>query len=190
MERQIGIGVIGMGWMGRVHSAAYRRLPEHFPDLGVRPRLLMAADVSPERRAHAERVGFERTTEDWRAVIADPEIEVINVTLPNVMHREVAVAALQAGKHLWVEKPVGRGLEDTAAVAAAARRAGVVTAVGFCYRFAPAVQHARAADRRRRDRRGQPLPRRVPRRLRQPPRRRRCRGASSAPPPARARSAT
>ena len=60
------------------------------------------------------------------------------------MHREVALAALQAGKHLWVEKPVGRGLEDTQAVAEAARRAGVVTAVGFCYRFAPAVQHARA----------------------------------------------
>src|SRR5215207_3841939 len=143
MERQIGIGVIGMGWMGRVHSAAYRRLPEHFPDLGVRPRLVMAADVSPERRAHAERVGFERTTEDWHTVIADPEIEVVNVTLPNVMHREVAVAALEAGKHLWVEKPVGRGLDDTTAVAEAARRAGVVTAVGFCYRFAPAVQHAR-----------------------------------------------
>ena len=60
------------------------------------------------------------------------------------MHREVAVAALEAGKHLWVEKPVGRGVEDTAAVAEAARRAGVVTGVGFCYRFAPAVQHARA----------------------------------------------
>jgi predicted dehydrogenase len=144
MERQIGIGVIGMGWMGRVHSSAYRRVLEHFPDLGVRPRLLKAADVSADRRAHAERVGFEQTTDDWRAVIDDPEVEVVNVTLPNVMHREVAVAALEAGKHLWVEKPVGRGLEDTAAVAEAARRAGVVTAVGFCYRFAPAVQHAHA----------------------------------------------
>ena len=51
MERQIGIGVIGMGWMGRVHSAAYRRVLEHFPDLGVRPRLLVAADVSEDRRA-------------------------------------------------------------------------------------------------------------------------------------------
>ena len=60
------------------------------------------------------------------------------------MHREVALAALEAGKHVWVEKPVGRGVEDTAAVAEAARRAGVVTGVGFCYRFAPAVQHARA----------------------------------------------
>ena len=77
-------------------------------------------------------------------MIDDPRVEVVNVTLPNVMHREVAVAALEAGKHVWVEKPVGRGVEDTAAVAEAARRAGVVTGVGFCYRFAPAVQHARA----------------------------------------------
>jgi predicted dehydrogenase len=144
MDRQIGIGVIGMGWMGRVHTAAYRRLPEHFPNLGVRPRLLMAADVSDERRRHAERIGFEATTEDWRAVVDDPRVEVVNVTLPNAMHREVAVAALEAGKHVWVEKPVGRSLEDTAAVADAAARAGVVTGVGFCYRFAPAVQHARA----------------------------------------------
>ena len=143
-ERQIGIGVIGMGWMGRVHSAAYRRLLEHFPDLGVRPRLLMAADVSEDRRRHAERIGFETTTEDWRAVVDDPQVEVVNVTLPNAMHREVALAALEAGKHVWVEKPVGRGVEDTAAVAEAAKRAGVVTGVGFCYRFAPAVQHARA----------------------------------------------
>jgi predicted dehydrogenase len=143
LERQVGIGVIGMGWMGRVHSAAYRRLPEHFPDLGVSPRLLVAADVSEQRRAHAERVGFERTTDDWRAVIDDPAVEVVNVTLPNAMHREVATAALQAGKHVWVEKPVGLGLEDTAAVAEAARAAPGVTGVGFCYRFAPAVQHAR-----------------------------------------------
>ena len=143
MERQIGIGVIGMGWMGRVHSAAYRRVLEHFPDLAVRPRLLVAADISEDRRRHAERVGFETTTGDWREVIDNPEVEVVNVTLPNVMHREVALAALQAGKHVWVEKPVGRGLEDTTAVADAARRAGVVTGVGFCYRFAPAVQHAR-----------------------------------------------
>ena len=57
-ERQVGIGVIGMGWMGRVHASSYRRVLEHFPDLGVRPRLVVAADVSEQRRAHAERVGF------------------------------------------------------------------------------------------------------------------------------------
>jgi predicted dehydrogenase len=147
MERQIGIGIVGMGWMGRVHASAYRRLPEHFPDLGVRPRLAVAADVSQDRRRHAQVIGFEDTTGDWRAVVEDPRVEVVNVTLPNAMHREVALATLEAGKHLWVEKPVGRGVEDTAAVAEAARRAGVVTAVGFCYRFAPAVQHARALIR-------------------------------------------
>jgi predicted dehydrogenase len=143
MERDIGIGVIGFGWMGRVHTSSYRRVVEHFPALGVRPRLVLAADPSPQRRAHAERVGFAATTEDWRAVVEHPEVEVVSITLPNAMHREVALAAIEAGKHVWVEKPVGRGAQDTAAVAEAARRAGVVTGVGFCYRFAPAVQHAR-----------------------------------------------
>ena len=75
MERDIGIGVIGLGWMGRVHTSSYRRVLEHFPDLGVTPRLVVAADLSPERRAHAERVGFERTVEDWRAVVDDPAVD-------------------------------------------------------------------------------------------------------------------
>ncbi len=89
-------------------------------------------------------MGFGRTVADWRAVLDDPLVDAVSVTLPNALHREVAVAAAQAGKHVWVEKPVGRGLEDTLAVAAAVRAAGVMSAVGFCYRFAPAVAHARA----------------------------------------------
>jgi predicted dehydrogenase len=143
MGRKVGIGVIGLGWMGRVHTNSYRRVLEHFPDLGVEPRLVLAADVAEQRRAHAERVGFEATTADWRAVVEHPEVEAISVTTPNALHRDVALAAIAAGKHVWVEKPVGRGLEDTVTVADAARRAGVVSGVGFCYRFAPAVQHAR-----------------------------------------------
>jgi len=144
MERRIGVGVVGLGWMGRVHTSSYRRVLEHFPHLGLVPRLVVGADVSAERRAHAERVGFERTADDWRAVVEDRAVEAVSITLPNAMHREVALAAIEAGKHVWVEKPVGRGIEDTVAVADAARRAGVLNAVGFCYRFAPAVQHARA----------------------------------------------
>jgi len=142
MGRKLGIGVVGLGWMGRVHTTSYRRVLEHFPDLGVEPRLVIASDLTDERRAHAERVGFESTTADWRAVIEHPEVEAVSVTTPNAMHREVAIAAIEAGKHVWVEKPVGRGLDDTLAVGEAARRAGVVSGVGFCYRFAPAVQHA------------------------------------------------
>jgi predicted dehydrogenase len=110
----------------------------------VTTRLVAAADVSAERRAHAEHVGFERTESDWRALIAHAAVEAVSITLPNAMHREVSLAAIEAGKHVWIEKPVGRGLQDTAAVADAARHAGRINAVGFCYRFAPAVRHARA----------------------------------------------
>ena len=144
MGRDVGVGVIGLGWMGRVHTSAYRRVLEHFPALEVTPRLTVAADVSPERRAHAEHVGFARTVEDWRAVIDDSAVEAISITLPNAMHREVALAAIEAGKHVWVEKPVGRGVDDVVAVADAALEKGTINAVGFCYRFAPAVRHARA----------------------------------------------
>ena len=143
MGRKLGIGVVGLGWMGRVHTASYRRLVEHFPELGVEPRLVIASDLTASRRAHAELLGFEATTADWRAVVEHPEVEAVSVTTPNAMHREVALAAIAAGKHVWVEKPVGRGLDDTLAVAEAAERAGVVSGVGFCYRFAPAVQHAK-----------------------------------------------
>ena len=76
----------------------------------MKPRLVVAADISETRRAHAERVGFERTAADWRAVLEDPAVEVVSITVPNAMHREVAVAAAEAGKHVWVEKPVGRGV--------------------------------------------------------------------------------
>ena len=143
MEREIGVGVVGFGWMGRVHTSAFRRVPEHFPELGLRPRLACAADVGAERRTRAETMGFATTAEDWRTVVAHPDVDVVSVTLPNAMHREVALAAITSGKHVWVEKPAGRGSEDTVAIAEAARAAGVLTNVGFCYRFAPAVQHAR-----------------------------------------------
>ncbi len=143
MQEEIGVGVIGMGWMGRIHAGAYRRIAEHYPDAPLRPRLVAASDISPERCAHAERLGFASTTPDWRAVVDDPAVDVISVTSPNALHREMATAVCEAGKHLWVEKPVGRSSSDTAAVLAAAETSGVLTNVGFCYRFAPAVAHAR-----------------------------------------------
>jgi predicted dehydrogenase len=141
---QLGIGVIGLGWMGRVHSSSYRRVLEHFPELGVTPRLVVASDLSDTRRAHAARIGFERTVTDWRAVLEDPAVDLVSITVPNALHREVAVAAAEAGKHIWVEKPAGRGTADTETVYDAVRRAGVINGVGFCYRFAPAVAHAQA----------------------------------------------
>lgn len=143
MPRAVGIGLVGMGWMGRVHATAYRRLADHYPDLAAAPRLVIAADASEERARAAARAGFPRSTTDWHEVVAHPEVEAVSITTPNHLHREVALAAADAGKHFWIEKPVGRFPAETADVEAAARRAGVRTIVGFNYRQAPAVHHAR-----------------------------------------------
>ena len=143
MARPVGIGLVGVGWMGRVHSAAYRRVRDHFPECAGEPRLVVAADESEDRaRLAVDQLGFERWTTDWRDVIADPAVEAVSITAPNHLHRDVALAASAAGKHFWCEKPVGRSASETADVASAATNAGVRTMVGFNYRQAPAVRHA------------------------------------------------
>jgi predicted dehydrogenase len=142
--RQIGIGLLGVGWMGEVHSTSYRRVPIHFPECAGRARLVVAADPVEERaRAAADALGYERWTTDWRDVLADPEVEGVSICAPNFLHREMATAAAEAGKHFWGEKPLGALPEDTVAIAAAAEAAGVRTTVGLNYRHAPAVQHAK-----------------------------------------------
>jgi predicted dehydrogenase len=145
VPREIGIGLLGVGWMGEVHSTSYRRVPIHFPECEGRARLVVAADEVAERAdAAAGRLGYERATTDWREVIADPEVEAVSICAPNSMHREMAVAAAEAGKHFWGEKPLGALPEDTLEIERAAERAGVRTIVGLNYRNPPAVQHAKA----------------------------------------------
>jgi len=130
--------------MGRLHSAAYRRVPHHYPDCAGVARLVAAADEVDERAEEAtEQLGFARATTSWRDVLADPEVEAVSITAPNFLHREMALAACDAGKHFWGEKPLGRSPRETAEIAAAAEQAGVRTIVGLNYRHAPAVQHAR-----------------------------------------------
>jgi predicted dehydrogenase len=130
--------------MGEVHSTSYRRVQVHFPECEGRARLVVAADEVPERaRAAAEKLGYERWTTDWREVIADPEVEAVSICAPNFLHREMALAAAEAGKHFWGEKPLGALPQDTIEIAEAAEAAGVRTIVGLNYRNPPAVQHAK-----------------------------------------------
>jgi predicted dehydrogenase len=144
MAREIGIGLLGVGWMGEVHSTSYRRVRVHFPECAGRARLVVAADeVEARAAAAAERLGYERSTTDWREVVADPEVEAVSICAPNFLHREMAVAAAEAGKHFWGEKPLGALPEDTVEIAQAAERAGIRTIVGLNYRNPPAVQHAK-----------------------------------------------
>jgi predicted dehydrogenase len=140
----IGVGLISVGWMGKLHSRAYQAVPYVYPETGIRPRLVHAADTAPDRVVYAREVlGYERGSADYREVLADPEVAVVSICAPNVLHREIGVAAAEAGKHFWIEKPVGRTVKETATVAAAARAAGLVTSIGYNYRHAPAVEHSR-----------------------------------------------
>ena len=144
MAQSVGIGLVGLGWMGRVHTAAYRRVVNHFPDCAGRPQLVIAADEDePRARRAVDELGFARWTGDWRDVVAHPDVAAISITAPNALHREIAVAAAEQGKHVWIEKPVGRFPQETADIAAALEGAKVRSVVGFNYRHAPAVRHAR-----------------------------------------------
>ncbi|MFI6034692.1 Gfo/Idh/MocA family protein [Streptomyces sp. NPDC051315] len=144
MRDALGVAVVGFGWMGRVHTQAYARVLHHFPGLTVRPELVTVAEEVPGRAEEAAaRYGFASTTRDWREVAADPRVRAVSVTAPNFLHREIGVAMAEAGKHLWIEKPVGLTADDARAVADAVAEAGVQAAVGFNYRNAPAVEAAR-----------------------------------------------
>jgi predicted dehydrogenase len=130
--------------MGRLHSASYLRVPYHYPECPGVARLVVAADeVEARARQAAEQLGYARWTTSWREVVEDPEVEAVSITAPNFMHRQMALAAAEAGKHFWGEKPLGRFPAETAEIAAAAERAGIRTIVGLNYRHPPAVQHAR-----------------------------------------------
>ena len=131
--------------MGQVHAKAMTRVLQHYPDLDVTPRLVAVADTADDGRLDYARnvFGVPFTTADWRELVARDDVDLVCVAGPNFTHRDVAVAAAQAGKHVWVEKPAGRNLAETEEIAAAIAEAGVASAVGFNYRNAPAVELAR-----------------------------------------------
>jgi predicted dehydrogenase len=134
----LGVGVVGFGWMGRVHTQAYSRVRHHYPDV-VRPVLVAVADDVPGRADAARaQFGFETATLDWRSLLDDPRVEAVSITAPNFLHREMGVAFAAAGKHIWIEKPVGLCADDARAIVG-----DVQVSVGFNYRNAPAVEKAR-----------------------------------------------
>ncbi|MCW2768673.1 MAG: myo-inositol 2-dehydrogenase [Aeromicrobium sp.] len=145
MTTELRVGIVGFGWMGQVHARALSRLLQHYPDAPLRPRLVAVADNAPDDRTKraADAYGFEHLVSDWRELVTHDEVDLVCVTGPNFIHRDVAVAAAGAGKHLWVEKPAGRDAGETAEIVAAVEAAGVQAATGFNYRNVPAVERAR-----------------------------------------------
>ena len=142
--REIRIGLIGAGWMGKAHSVAYRNVAAVFGTEPAVPKLEVVADLNPEwAKAAAENLGFARWTADWREVVQDPKVDAVDITAPNHVHAEVALAALAAGKPVYCEKPLANTAAETGPMAEAAKAAGVVTLVGFNYLKNPAHPYAR-----------------------------------------------
>ena len=141
--KEIGVGVIGTAFMGKAHSLAYAAAGTAFGD-GLRPRREMVCDIDPQV-AEAKRVemGFSRATTNYMDVINDPKIELISVCVPNSLHKEISVAALQAGKHVWCEKPMATSVVEAEEMLAAARDSDCQTMVGYNYTQNPLVQSAR-----------------------------------------------
>lgn len=135
----LGVAVVGFGWMGRVHTQAYARVPHHFPPSRPTRLVAVADDVPGRAAAAASQFGFARSCLDWRTLVGDPSVQAVSITVPNYLHREVGAAFAAAGQHIWIEKPVGLSSADASAIVGPGQ-----VVVGFNYRHAPAVASARA----------------------------------------------
>ena len=142
--KKLNVGLIGAGFMGKAHSLAYVAMPMFFwpaPAIPVRKTIV---DVSDSIAAEAaQRFGFEKSTSDWRSVVEDPEIDIIDIATPNHLHAEIAIASAAAGKHIISEKPLARNGDEAKTMYDAVKNAGIVHMVAFNYRRTPAVALAK-----------------------------------------------
>lgn len=143
-HERIGAGLIGTGFMGKCHAMAYGAAKAVFGDVPAIDRITLCDADAKHARASANQFGFKKSTAQWRDLLNDPAIQLISITSPNGLHREMAIAALEAGKHVWCEKPMALTLADAEAMAAAAaRKPSQATALGYGYLRNPALQYAR-----------------------------------------------
>ncbi len=143
--RPLGVAAIGYAFMGRAHSHAWRTVANHFDVPSFEQKVLVGRDAQAVATA-ARKYGWSESATDWRDVIARADIHIVDICAPGWLHAEIATAALAAGKHVLVEKPLANSVEQAQAMAAAAqaaRAAGVRSMVGFTYRRVPALALAR-----------------------------------------------
>lgn len=139
----LGIGLIGTGFMGKCHAMAWSHVRPVFGDV-PEIRLETLCDIDPELTIRrAAEYGFARAETDWRKLVDDKRIDIISITSPNNVHREMAVAFLEAGKHVWCEKPMALTLAEAEAMTLAAAKARGRTLLGYNYIKNPAVLHAK-----------------------------------------------
>ena len=141
--KSLQVGLIGTGFMGKCHALAYRNVKAVFGDI-PEIKLHSLCEVPHERAIKiADQFGFENATDDWEALVNDPAIDIISITTPNKLHKQMALAALAAGKHVWCEKPLALTLGEAEEMAEAAKAAGTKTMVGYNYLKNPIIAHAK-----------------------------------------------
>jgi predicted dehydrogenase len=139
----IGVGLIGTGFMGKSHAIAWNAVKPVFGNVPA-IRLVHLGDANDELASvKAVEFGFAKSSGDWCKVIADPRVDVVSITTPNKFHAEMAIAALEAGKHVWCEKPMAPRLAEAEAMLAAQRRSGKVAVLGYNYIQNPVIRHIR-----------------------------------------------
>jgi predicted dehydrogenase len=141
---EIGIGMLGYAFMGKAHSNAFRTIPYMmYPPVAI-PRLVAIAGRNQAAvQAAADRFGYEKAYTRWQDLVNDPDVQVFDNGGPNNAHAEPCIAAAQAGKHVFCEKPLARTAEEAKAMLDAVEKAGVKHMVAYNYRFVPAIVHAR-----------------------------------------------
>jgi len=145
-SRPLGVAVVGYSFMGKAHSNAWRNVGAFHPECPpVRQQVLVGRDPSAVKEA-ADRYGWAESATDWRSIIEHDDIDIVDICTPGHLHHDIALAALEAGKHVLVEKPLANSLAEAEAMVAAAdaaERRGVLSMVGFNYRRVPALALAR-----------------------------------------------
>ena len=138
------VGLIGTGYMGKAHAIAYRNAMAAFGISHNQLKCEMLAEVDADlAKQKAEEFGFSRSTGDWKTLVNDPNIDLVDICAPNFLHKDMALAAIAAGKHVYSEKPLALNAADAKEMTIAAEQAGVKTLVGFNYIKNPTLQFAK-----------------------------------------------
>jgi predicted dehydrogenase len=142
--KDIGVGVLGYAFMGKAHTNGYKKMPVFFYPPPARPRLVALCGRTEEALAEAaKRFGFETYYTDWKALIKDKRIQLVDNCLPNNLHAEPCIAATEAGRNVICEKPLAGTLKEARLMYEAAEKAGVKHMTAFNYRFVPALRLAK-----------------------------------------------
>lgn len=141
--KQVRVGMVGYKFMGKAHSEAYRSVPMYFPSVPVPVMKVICGRNEEGVRQAAAQFGWQEYETDWRNMVKRDDIDVVDINAPSDAHKEIAVEAARAGKHVFCEKPLALTLADAREMLQEAERAGVRHMIGFNYRFAPAVRLAK-----------------------------------------------